>query len=81
MLPILDDSHHWASHTHIDDLGNLGQEVLLDLKASLPNAPAAIHEEGNVNFTICKEKYGLVFIQQTQGVGQWKGSSSEVYKF
>lgn len=45
-LPVLDDAHHGSSHAHVDDLCHLSQEVFLDLETALPNAPAAIHEEG-----------------------------------
>lgn len=51
-LPILDDAHHWSSHAYVDDLSHLSQKVLLDLKTTLPNAPAAIHQEGKINLTI-----------------------------
>lgn len=53
-LPILDDAHHWSGQTHIDGLSHFRQEVLLDLKAPLSNAPAPIHQEGQVHFTISK---------------------------
>lgn len=52
-LPILDDAHHGSSYTHVDGLSHLRQEVLLDLKAPLPDAPAAIHQEGQVHLTVC----------------------------
>lgn len=56
-LPVLDDPHHWAIHAYIHDLGNLSQEIFLDLKTTLSDAPAAIHEEGDVHFTVCSERY------------------------
>lgn len=51
-LPVLDDAHHGSGYTHVDDLSHLGQEVLLDLKAPLANAPAPVHQEGQVHLTI-----------------------------
>lgn len=54
-LPILDDAHHGTSHAYIDGLSHLSQEILLDLKTPLPNAPAAIHQEGQVHLTICRD--------------------------
>lgn len=61
-LPILDDPHHWAIYAYINDLGNLRQEVFLDLKTTLANAPAAIHEEGDVNFTVCSKRYTHIHV-------------------
>lgn len=56
-LPILDDAHHGSSHTHVDGLSHLRQEVFLDPKAPLPNAPASIHQEGQVHFTVCRTSH------------------------
>lgn len=53
----MDDAHHGSVHAHVDGLSHLRQEVLLDLKAPLPNAPAAIHQEGHVHLAICKKGY------------------------
>lgn len=53
-LPVLDDAHHGSSHTHADDLSHLRQEVLLDLKAPLPDAPAPVHQEGEVHHAVYK---------------------------
>lgn len=58
-LPVLDDAHHWSSHTHIDGLSHLRQEVLLNLKAPLPNAPASIHQEGQVHLTVCRTRQNV----------------------
>lgn len=55
-LPVLDEAHHGSGHSHVDGLSHLRQEVLLDLKAPLPNAPAPIHQEGQVHLTICKQR-------------------------
>lgn len=54
--PVLDDAHHGPSQAHVDGLGHLPQKVLLDLEAALPNAPAAIHQEGDVHLAVCRTK-------------------------
>lgn len=56
LLPILNDAHHGSCCSHIENLRNLHKEVFLNLKSSFPNAPAAIHEERYINFTIFKDK-------------------------
>lgn len=56
LLPILNDAHHGSSYTHINDLRNIHKEVFLNLKTAFSNAPAAIHEECNINFTVYKDK-------------------------
>lgn len=53
-LPVLDDAHHGSSHAHVKGLSHLRQEVLLDLKAPLSDAPAPIHQEDQVDFTLCR---------------------------
>lgn len=52
-LPVLDDAHHGSGHTHVDGLSHVRQEVLLDFKAPLPDAPAPVHQEGQVHLTVC----------------------------
>lgn len=46
LLPILDDAHKRTSWAHIQGLSNIFEELFLDLKAALANAPAAIYQEG-----------------------------------
>lgn len=58
-LPVLDEAHHGSGHTHVDGLSHLRQEVLLDLKAPLPNTPASIHQEDQVHFTTYEKRTHL----------------------
>lgn len=51
----MDDAHHGSSHADIDGLSHCRQEVLLDLEAPLPDAPAAVHQEDQVDFTLCTD--------------------------
>lgn len=51
--PVLDDSHHGPGDTHVDGLGHIRQEVFLDFEAPLANAPASVHQEGQVHFAVC----------------------------
>lgn len=73
-LPVLDDAHHGSSHTHVDGLSHLRQEVLLDLKAPLPDAPAPIHEEDQVHLTICKNRTRHSRFNNVFGVADVKGN-------
>lgn len=52
-IPVLDDAHHGSGDAHIDRLSHLGQEVLLNLETPLPDAPASVHQEGQVHLTVC----------------------------
>ena len=55
----MDDPHHGPSYAHVDGLGHLRQEVLLDLKAPFPDAPASIHQESQVHLTVCRTRREL----------------------
>ena len=55
-LPVLDEAHHGSIYAHVDGLSHLSQEVLLDLKTPLPDAPAAVHQEDQVHLTVCRDR-------------------------
>lgn len=48
-LPILDDAHQGPSAANAKGLSHVTEELLLELEAAFTDAPAPIHQEGQVN--------------------------------
>ena len=52
LLPVLNDAHQRTSAADAESLSHVTEELLLELKAAFTNAPAPIHQEGQINLAI-----------------------------
>lgn len=52
LLPVLNDAHQGTSAADAKGLSHVTEELLLELKAALTDAPAPIHQEGQIDLAV-----------------------------
>lgn len=62
LLPVLNNAHQRTSTADAKGLSYITKEPLLELKAAFTNAPAPIHQEGQVNLAIWGETQRILLV-------------------